>query len=103
MPQHRHSLFSLFLPGYIVWGARPGHDKREPRAGRFGFHVKVFGVCATLKPSLVLGRGWLWTEDWVGVVVVVVGGVTVTDGLRVVGAFVDGGVCLNRDVLPPAL
>lgn len=31
------------------------------------------------------------------------GGVTVTDGLRVVGAFVDGGVCLNRDVLPPAL
>lgn len=30
-------------------------------------------------------------------------GVTVTDGLRVVGAFVDGGVCLNRDVLPPAL
>lgn len=30
-------------------------------------------------------------------------GVSVTDGLRVVGAFVDGGVCLNRDVLPPAL
>lgn len=58
--------------------------------------MKVFGVCATPKPSLVLGRGWLRTGDggW---------GVSVTDGLRVVGTFVDGGVCLNRDVLPPAL
>lgn len=97
MPQPRHSLFSLFLPGHIVQGARPGQDKREPRAGRFRFCVKVFGVCATPKPSLVLGRGWPKAGDLRG------GGVSVTDGLRVVGAFVDGSVCLNRDVLLPTL
>lgn len=31
------------------------------------------------------------------------GGVSVTDGLRVAGAFVDGGACLNRDVRPLSL
>lgn len=91
--------FFSVLPGHIVQGARPGQDKREPRAGRFGFYVKVFGVCATPKPSLVLGRGWPRTGELGrrGV------GVSVTDGLRVVGAFVAGGECLNRDVLPPSL
>lgn len=91
--------FFSVLPGHIVQGAWLGQDKREPRAGRFGFYVKVFGVCATPKPSLVLGRGWPRTGELGrrGV------GVSVTDGLWVVGAFVDGGECLNRDVLPPSL
>lgn len=91
--------FSSVLPGHIVQGARPGQDKREPQAGRFRFYLKVFGVCATPKPSLVLGRGWPRTGELGrrGV------GVSVTDGLWVVGAFVDGGDCLNRDVLPTSL
>ncbi len=95
VPQPRHSLFSLFCLVTLCRGPGRGRTK----GSRFRFYLKVFGVCATPKPSLVLGRGWPRTGELGrrGV------GVSVTDGLRVVGAFVDGGDCLNRDVLPTSL
>lgn len=62
VPQPRHSLFSLFLPGYIVQGARPGQDKRRA-AGR-AVRVPCEGVWSVCYPKTLSCFGERVAADW---------------------------------------
>lgn len=80
--------------GGPAWAGQKGAAGRVVR-------ILCEGVWSVCYPKTLSCFGERVAEDWgageEGVCV------SVTDGLWVVGAFVDGSVCLNRDVLPPAL